>query len=72
MPLNTACSFAGKSVHEPTINQFVVIWMTAFKKGENHNIANETSFEIVAHTATAFMRKKIAEGVKDSSINIAD
>lgn len=46
--------------------------MTAFKKSKNHTIANDTSLSVVAHTGTAFMRKKLTEVIKDNSTTIAD
>lgn len=72
MPINSASSYAGKSCYEPKMNQFTLLWMTAFKKNKSHLLPTEDAFETMAKQATSFLRRQTVEQIKDSSTNIAD
>ena len=72
MPINAACSFAGKSYLEPKLNIYVLLWMTCFKRVVNKEDTGKKHLERAVEQGTGFLRRNVVENVRDSSTNIAD
>ena len=76
MPVDTACSFAGKGHHEVKMNQYVLLWMTAFKKSKEKDgkvkIAGKEEMKEVVQQGTSFLLRQNVEAIKDNTTNIAD
>ncbi len=75
MPRNFCCSFAGRTVHNPKLNQLILLWLTAHKKTKLGTVGivldEDTTSEVVAK-CLRFLQRKSVENIKDSGVNLAD
>lgn len=75
MPRNFCCSYAGRTVHNPKLNQLILLWLTAHKKAKLGRVGialDEYTTGDVVGKCLKFLQKKSVENIRDGGVNIAD
>lgn len=75
MPRNFCCSYAGRTVHNPKLNQLILLWLTAHKKTKLGRVGialDEDTTEDVVGKCLKFLQRKSVENIRDGGVNIAD